>query len=515
VSGEGHGCGPSCRYRHMYEGSQQSLSDMAARQAQAVDRLGRLRSGLITTVKRRFPRAVLDAEAGLGRRLSEVDDEILLAQVDALLHAATSRSVAGDQLERLRLAVERLGVALPGADPTVWIAALDQLSVAGVQLRSNAPGDSRDVGAGGGLDDLFSPDPSAAPGTDDASPPNTPRGLAASSGTATGTATEIAAAGGAGDLAGLFDEPPAAAAEQTAGSDSRGGRTNEAPGAPDRPTLRPEVTAGKRSGRKTRTVRTQAAPPDRRPLPLPAAVPAAAAPAETSEAVGDAGEGHDPATSRALLAAVCIPRPVFAADLIAVAGSMDAVRAWELQCRHDNLPVRIVPAKMRHASRGSLIFPVDDARELTTEFRRSLWGDVLGAKGSSYRGARLYELAVLLHRVGEQVVSHRLGEHTATLRLAQPGGLTGVVIVFSTDLADESPARAEMLDQVGQLIGERLAGVAVLTTSGEAGGHETLVEVLAAVARERSWQPIMPVVAGRSWEYADSRGTSATLVLGG
>ena len=493
----------------MYEGSQQSLSDMAARQAQAVDRLGRLRTGLIAAVKRRFPRAVLDAEAGLGRRLREVDDEVLLAQLDALLHSATTRPAArdADLLERVRLAVERLGMGLPGGEAAQWVAALEQLASGGFEIvgpglapQGGAPAAARptDVGTplGGGLADLFDPAPSSA--------------------------DPLLEGSGSDELAGLFGDGPSAPAEAGSGDDAAGrqadaeaqtasGPRAAASGAPDRPSLRPEVTpAGRGSGRRARAVRTKAAPPERLPLPLPDT-----ANADTAATPPAADETPTAATSQALLAAACIPRPVFAADLVAVAGSMEAVRAWERQCREENLPVRIVPAKMRHAGRGALIFPVDEARALTTEFRRSLWGDVLAARGPSYRGARLYEFAVLLHRVGEQVVSHRLGEHTATLRLAQPGGLTGVVVAFSSDMSDGSPVRAEMLDQVGQLVGERLAGVAVLTTSGEAGTLEALVEVLSGEARARSWQPTMPVVAARSWEYADSRGTSATLVLGG
>jgi hypothetical protein len=503
----------------MYEGSQQSLSDMAARQAQAVDRLGRLRTGLITAVKRRFPRAVLDAEAGLGRRLREVDDEILLAQLDALLHSAPRRD--SDLLERVRLAVERMGVVLPDVDPAAWVAALERLSVSGAELRDPsvglaelfdgagpavAPRVGTAVTAAGAprspadeLAALFGEDAAAgAPGVGEAVravPESAPESASVTATESTGaTAGDVSATGATGVVSAT---PP--------------GRSSAAPppGAPDRPSLRPEVSASGRGGKRARPIRTQAAPPERQPLPL-----------TPTDIVADADVAPqaaelDAATSQALLAAVCIPRPVFAADLIAVAGSMEAVRGWELQCRTENLPVRIVPAKMRHAARGSLIFPVDEARTLTTEFRRSLWGDVLAAKGPSYRGARLYELAVLLHRVGEQVVSHRLGEHTATLRLAQPGGLTGVVVMFGSDLGDESPVRAELLEQVGQLVGERLAGVAVLTTSGESGCYETLMEVLTVEARSRAWQPTMPVVAARSWEYADSRGSRATLVLGG
>lgn len=532
--GSSGSCGPDCRYRHMYEGSQQSLSDMASRQAQAVDRLGRVRAGLITTVKRRFPRGVLDAEAALGRRLREIDDEVLLAQVDALIHAGASGSGGRAQLERARQALQTLGVPLSASSADQFVDELEQLASRGVQLvpRTQAPATSGTSAsdAGDSLDrdslaGLFDPPEGVGSGATQPLAAQAARGYV----DAVGAVSANTSAGVQDELAVLFGgDDPQPASQNTAvdltgavqpGSSTQGSFTHAAveqrgrpapPGAPDSPTLRPQPQATKRaSGTKAKPIRTQAAPPERTPLPLAAPVDGAPSPSP------DDARPITDELSRALLAAVCIPRPVFASDLIAVAGSMDAVRDWEMQCRQDNLPVRIVPAKMRHVARGSLVFPVEDAKTLATEFRRSVWGDVLSAKGASYRGARLYELSVLLHRVGEQVVSHRLGEHTVTFRLAQPGGLTGVVVCFSTDLGEESEARGELVEQLEGLIGERLAGVAVLTTSGEAGVYERVIELLETEGRARRWQPTMPVVAAKSWEYADTRGTSATLVLGG
>jgi hypothetical protein len=405
--------------------------------------------------------------------------------------------VSEGSVDRLRSELLAAGYPIPtGDDLGRWTDAIAHhrrtTAAAPTPLQAQTPmqmpsfGDLAELFAGDGdLTSLFDEEDAAPAVVVAAAPPATPN---------TPQAQPANPPGGSWHGAGApVETKPVEAAAQVAAGDGSG------------PAMRPEPApqAAKRS-RRTRAVRTRAAPPDR-PLPL-AAVGAAG---------GDDGGTVIPDTlSQALLAAVCIPRPVFAADLVAVAGSMEAVAAWEQHCRVENLPVRIIPAKLRHAQRGSLVFPVDDARTMTTEFRRSLWADVLNAKDQAYRGARLYELGVLLHRVGEQVVSHQLGAHTTTLRLAQPGGLTGVVVCFGAELGEGSDLRSELVGQVEGLIGERLATVVVLTTSGEAAALPALIETVAAEAAARRWQPSMPVVAARSWEYANTRGSCATMILG-
>lgn len=495
MSGLGHLCGPECRYRQMYEGSQQSLSDMAARQAQAVDRLGRLRAAVVVALKRRFPRMVLAAESALGSRLSSLDDEELVAQLDALL--ATTR---GSGVGELRSVLEVAGFVLPDTDELgVWARSLTQQ----LEVRAVAPSGSD----GSELSLLFSGDDLlqlfASP---------VPEAQSAVVNQQTDGPDEVPAVVDAGLP---LVAPTAASAVE--GPLSAG------------QTLRPEssnTASGK--GRRGRKVTAVAA----RPLPLEApSASSVAAPSGGAQGGMQGGTGSEPAVtsaaddgdlldlwvppkmSQALLAGVCIPRPVFAADLVATAGSMERVQQWEEQCRQENAPVRIVPAKMRHARRGSLIFPAGEARDLAGAFGRSVWGDVLASRSRSYRGSRLYELAVLLHRVAEQVVSHRLDPNTATFRLSQPGGLTGVVAFFGGDL-DDATVRGELLDRVGELVGERLAGVAVLTTNGDANVFERLIDTIAEAGVANGWKPTMPVVAAYSWEYADTRGSSVKLILG-
>jgi hypothetical protein len=54
----------------------------------------------------------------------------------------------------------------------------------------------------------------------------------------------------------------------------------------------------------------------------------------------------------------------------------------------------------------------------------------------------------------------------------------------------------------------------VLAASAEQGALEQLIAVVEDVSRERRFTPTFPMLAGRSWEYADDRGSSAVLIQG-
>jgi hypothetical protein len=131
-----------------------------------------------------------------------------------------------------------------------------------------------------------------------------------------------------------------------------------------------------------------------------------------------------------------------------------------------------------------------------------------------YRGARLYELGVLLHRIGDEVVSAQFEEHGALLRLNTARGIVGTVVLFESLSTD--PAASNVLEtMLKQLLGERCSLVAILTTSGEAAAVTLLGEAIGRLAVTNGWRPQFPVITARSWEFADDRGSTAQLVLGG
>ena len=112
-------------YRSLFEGSQASLADMAARQAQALARVGRLRSAIVAVLRKNFMELSAQAEANLGGRLSEIDDEIILAYLDAFT-AAASRGDQRATVQALKEAVLSLGIPLRGEEPLVWVEQIHQ-----------------------------------------------------------------------------------------------------------------------------------------------------------------------------------------------------------------------------------------------------------------------------------------------------------------------------------------------------------------------------------------------------
>lgn len=632
---------PSCGYRHLYTGSQVSLSDMASRQAAALSRVGRLRAGIVTTLRRSFPVLAVQAETQLGRRLADTDDEILLAYLEAFTGNAAA-APAASTYAAIREELSRLGIVVRGDDPVDWIT---QLRGHARPTAVQAPTPTAAKPAGPPVGDLFgdvapstpettarqafavtssqeqsyppadlyddypmpdyppddldysdyapydepvadsvpatpkeskpadkpepasdpvdkpaprpafatrTPDVASAPASEPAAPvagPATPETPAAA-----GNVGELFSdltlpdlwAGPLGDSSptdGRWSPSPVRARPAV---DSRPAAPAAVPPAPDRapstprpplatptplpepappaksrpearpekPTeaestpfevleepLRPQIIAGttsKPKTRKGRQLRTQAQAPDDSAVTMDVPVSAPATPA-----VLDAG------MSKALLAAASIPRPVFTRDLIPVAGSIELVDAWQSECMADpvNYPVRFIVPKTRHRMRGSLVFT--DSK--TTGGPENWWTRC----STSYRGARLYELAVLLHRVGDEVVSTEFSDDAAILRLNTPRGLVGIVVVFDTRLEPGEAAREALRSALADLVTERLTLVAVLTTSGESGSLEAVLGAVKELGAEEGWTPNAPVVAARSWEFADDRGSSAVLALGG
>lgn len=276
-----------------------------------------------------------------------------------------------------------------------------------------------------------------------------------------------------------------------------GGTNGPGYGQPLRPELFTPTKPSKTSRRTTRTVRQRAERPDATLLDIPVdQVPVQDLPTDLRARLTDAA---------------LLPRPVFTSDLIAIAGSSDTIAAWESDLRASpaSSPVRFLAAKGRHRLRGSLVVPV--TRSNTEKSGRpNWWADCV----ERYRGARLYELGVLLHRIGDEVVSAQFEEHGALLRLNTARGIVGTVVLFESLSTD--PTTSNVLEtMLKQLLGERCSLVAILTTSGEATAVTLLGEAIGRLAVANGWRPQFPVITARSWEFADDRGSTAQLVLGG
>jgi hypothetical protein len=561
-------CGPDCRYRTLYEGTQSSLADMASKNAIALNRVGRLRQGVVLLLKSHVPRRFADLESHLGMRLSEVDDESLLSCVQWLLEQERDETLLGE----LRASLEQAGYRVRSTDglaeiiravsdgpagatasprppyaafPDAFRPRLTVAEAAAIAARNataNAPAPEELPAAPAAqppeagqkpsatdptLTELFddpttqTPPPTTEPTTEPATAP-TPPLPAPPAATSPGeggppSAPQTDVVDDDPDLASAA-APPTEAEHAGEEPDQSVTPKESPPGKAEVPSPDDAVPATPRPSRVVRgaPLRPELFPSAGRSSTLPVrqrrkrSRVTAAAPLDAATAAAPPPAPDDGLDGR-LLAAVSVPRPVFVSDLAELAGSGTAVEAWIERCRSaDESSLRFIPPKQRHRLRGSLVLPTGALRDTATEFDEAWWAECM----AKFRGAKLYELAVLLHAVGDRVVSWRVAEDRSTvlLRINEPRGVVGVIVVLGDQLDEGGAARSQLVADMEELLRDRLALMAVVVTAEPL--LDPVTAVLAAEAAERGWSPSCHVVAARSWEWATGNAAAARHVLG-
>ena len=561
-------CDDNCKYRRLYEGSQRSLTEMASRQAQAVSRVGRLRNQLVLAAKRAFPRAFGEAERSMGKRMSEVTDEILVAYLESFM----GTSILAEEPEgvaELRQALNELGVFVPaGADLKEWAEAIrrhgDVVVPESDQRTRPMPAPTvtparpvqpllrnRDLLAvvpkeDFDLDDLFEPVPSESrpvPAVD------------------VGEASEVAAVASlntepadphpfeethqlddaltdaftgedAFDVADVFggESIPGGEQAESATEDFVFEDSTSTDPTLEEPTVVPDTNPAPAAVAETDVAVAQPAlpawatgktvKPQLFPTTAAGAKPAKRARKQvrtraTAPDVPEAGANNDTGTGseglteeiRAqLMAAIAVPRPVFTSDLAAIVGGDEIVSAWRDDLQSGDLTVRFVLPKPRHRARGSLVIPQATLAGSDSNFARSHWARCMEA----YRGARIYEMGVFFHRFVEQVISFESDGETVAVRMSLPNGLTGAVLVAGQDLAEGGATRVSITGALDRLLRDRLVHVAVLVLNAEQ--FEAVRAAVEEEAKTREWAANMPVTLSRSWEYVDGTGTAIPLL---
>lgn len=553
-----------CRYRRLYEGSQGSLNDMATKQAATLQRVATLRSGVLAAMKQHFPVQFETTERQLGHKLGTRGDHdaTVLAFLNAFMRDGTRPAMPAPRaqaqaqgLGELRTALASAGIAVgAGTDLSEWAAAVSAARPPGppapatptTVVHPEAPASPQAAD-----DDLFwgpelAPPPPAAmdeprpdvfsaaaaepeagavtwdlanlfadvadeptsQGHEDLDPEelfdklyeNAPEPEAAAPSVRAAQAPEVAVQGGPAPVLAEPVARVASKAEPAPAKVSGGARTQLS-------VVKPEMFPAPTLPRPARTKRA-----------TPVKVPRVSAAAPTKDS-GDDAPTPAVATERfgELLAFVAAPRPVFMSDLVKESGSPGLVTAWEqhFQDQGTASPVRVITPRAHHRARGSLVVPhSEELRAALAVHGRNCWAECLddGPDRPRLRGARLYEVAVLLHRYSAEVISHKLTSEVLSLRLNTAQGLTGVVMWVGSD----SPAgegRAALTGAVEEMIGDRMVMLAVLTHESSARAVERLAGVVAEEAEAHRWAPTMPVVASHSWDFASDAGASSLAIL--
>ena len=504
-------CGPDCRYRSLYEGTQSSLTDIASKQAEALGRVGRLRNGMISILKQKYPRRFAISEQNAGCRFNHMDDEYILGYFEQILEITSEL-----KLNTLRTALIELGVNLPETDNVeLWSFAIGE-------FRSNLEKNKGKKGVDPKMDAITSisiSTPTMLPtskslGVKEESeqkkenivtnllpiedltiPPLAPwlDGILSKDENITFEEVNF-------DFSDLFSDDKVNISNSKTTVVETAGTTIDkvVPNPLERNlvqtvSIRPELFPSKAKtspGRKRtgKSLRTAATPPD---LPQ--------------------GENSNIPLSDEmrvkLMASVCIPRPMFTSDLISLVGSEISVSAWESEClERREQEVRFVNPKKRHAQRGSLVLPHGYLRDAATEFTKSAWGECM----QRYRSTVLYELAVFISHRGGEIVTHSYSEEIANFRLNQSRGFVGVIFNLEDKVKE---ATIEILcNEIQGMMSEKLSLIIILTPYAE--NLEFIVKGVSEECKRRELIPVMPVVVAKSWEYALDKGSSAILVAG-
>jgi len=200
--------------------------------------------------------------------------------------------------------------------------------------------------------------------------------------------------------------------------------------------------------------------------------------------------------------------PTFTSALLPLAGSAAALQSWEESLRaDDNAPLRFVPPRKRHSALGALVYPTEQELFLP-EVRLKPWPTIV----KRYHGAKLFELGILMGYVGKDVISIDCEDHVIVIRVKESRGAAGLVVVLEPDLSISSATRVQAAKAITTLAKERLTVLAVMTTNEPA--YLEISDLISTLLRDEKLEFSCPVVAAKSWEYAQSNGAKVEPLLG-
>jgi hypothetical protein len=548
----------SCNYRKLYEGAQSSLTDMAGKHAASLGRIGRLRNSIVQVCKNTAPAAFAQLESKMSRRLSDSDDQMIVAAVEHLLREAggsestdirTSRELrrmlalrgvilsgdnpgewikqlGGQQVEtdteeflatelsffsalsrrRERALDEAAATALPVPPPDAWSQAVERLlgkkkteaQISAEAAAENALQDEAFRQANPELAEQVDAKParkkpgkSSKPRASDRSEPDTtwPSSAPVSwdkldkeNSTPTPDSTFI-------------DSPPQEpsqsepTSQDTPATVSLEPERKMAPAQPVRVELFPNPNPTPTRKRTRKTPRTTAIPPESfQDL----------SPARSLDSLTDL-----------LSSVVRSPRPVFTSELAEIAGSDESFESWKSEQMADGSTVRFIAPKARHKQRGALVIPVGIARDELDAKGPNWWSVIL----DKWRGAKLYELAVLLSKVTDSVSSYHIDDHLpyVNLTLSRDRGVTGVVVLCDDDISPSGPGFSALREGLSDMLSKQTELTVVLVTADKS--LDDAINAAASIYAQEGWSPNSPVVVSRSWEWANDTGTVVEVQL--
>ena len=542
----------SSNYRKLYEGAQSSLTDMASKHAASLGRIGRLRNSIVQVCKNTTPAAFAQLESKMSRRLSDSDDQMIVAAVEHLLREAGGAESTDIRTAReLRRMLALRGVVLTGDNPGEWVKQLGGQQVetdTGEFLATelsffSALSRKREKA----LDDAAA---TALPTPPPDAWSQAVERLLGKKKTEAQMSAELAAEAALQDesfrqnnpeLAAQVDAKPAKKKPGKSSTPRPSDRTEpetpwpsntpvswdkldkenapseQEPNAfvdttPQEPSQSDTVTRDapsvvslepERKMAPSQPVRVELFP---NPNPTPSRKRTRKTPrtfAIPPESFQDLSSAKSPDSLTDLLSSVVrSPRPVFTSELAELAGSDEAFEAWKSEQMADGSTVRFIAPKARHKQRGALVIPVGIARDELDAKGQNWWSVVL----DKWRGAKLYELAVLLSKVTDSVSSYHVDDHLpyVNLTLSRDRGVTGVVVLCDDDISPSGPGYSALREGLSDMLSKQTELTVILVTAEKSLDDAT--DAASAIYKQEGWSPNSPVVVSRSWEWANDTG---------
>ena len=465
-------CDGNCKYKRLYEGSQASLNDLAAKQASALRRATKLRVAILDAVKQHFPNEYTQAEISLGKQLSSMDDDVIVAYLAAFMSKKDIAPAPSHELENLRAHLGELGVSVPAnTDPGTWISAAHSLLIKEEEPGAFDPPNVEDLifVEGQLLTDLFEAD-------------DVPNDLA----DLFGSVEPVEETDLANDLF-SEDVPPAPEADDEAPEES----TEFAVEEPATETVEPEgettqepVAKGEQLGLNG-PVKPEVVKQVRKSRRQPRVSASGPSNGADLSVLKDAGK-----------------QPFFLREGVA---DLSSEQVSNLETAIRSAGSEYVLIKGRNAKQGSLVIPK------SVNGSDSPWAQCVS--NDALRGQSLYEVATLLSRNTGRVLGCVPGKEVTSLTMQGNGGVLLALFVGNGDLSPTSELRAELAQILAREVSADHEAIVLLTSARKTDAPHRIATAVAGMAAEAQWNVAVPVVAGSSATYQVASSNQLTHVL--
>jgi len=441
-------CNDKCVYKGLYEGSQSSLNEMARSQAEALQRTGRIRNSLILTMKRFFPDAFYQAESNLGSRFTSVDDEIILTFLTHFIENISTNSNT-ENLEN-----------------DIITEIKNYFLLNNIIIKSNKLPDI--------LEEISQNIIKNVSNLEYSNSFTEPKQL-----TSLGELFANSVMNNSTVIENIPILENSLTTKSTDGFEKSELSQDELNTHEDDKLLENDNKLFNDTNFNHKNKRIKANSPS----------------INISIDENKFEEMNNFANS---------DKPIFTNDLLFLAGDIETLNTWE-RTHRDNIEksnFRFLSSKNRYKQLGSLVI------NKNTITSNSIWSNFV----EKFRGAVLYELAVLFKRIYDDIIDYKIDVNYIQIYIKTPRGITKLIIILN-NIEKNSTTENNLKNLISSSQTENLSLLVILAIKIDKNIINRISETVTSYFVENSIKPNCAIVTAYSWEFADDRGTSAKLII--